>query len=467
MPAPLILIADDDASFRRVLQYQLRQAGYEVLEAEKGERALELFSRHRCHAVLTDLDMPGIPGQELLLEIRRRSPDTPVIVVTAYGTIDSAVEAVKAGAFHYLTKPLNRDALLHTLRQALAFAGLVEENRNLREAVTAAFRFDGLVGGAKSMRRVIGQAGRLAAVDTTVLVAGESGTGKELLSKAIHYNSARAGKPFVIVNCGAIPDALLESELFGYRKGAFTGAAADRTGKFEAADGGTVFLDEIGDLPQQLQAKILRVVQEHEIDVIGETLPRKVDVRIIAATHRDLRRMAADGLFRQDLFYRLNVAPLEVPPLRERREDIPLFVQLFAERICRRYNRPLLRIGPAVLHKLEAHHWPGNVRELENVVERLVVFSRGEEADMECLPGEILEPRLKVGRASISLPPEGVALEELERDVIAEALERTGGNQTRAARFLQVSRNVLVYRMQKYGLGPYRGLPESDGAEER
>lgn len=466
MPAPLILVADDDASFRRVLQYQLRQAGYEVVEADRGDRALELFSRHRCHAVLTDLDMPGIGGQELLLEIRRRSPDMPVIVVTAYGTIDSAVEAVKAGAFHYLTKPINRDALLHTLGQALAFAGLVAENRNLREAVSAAFRFDGLIGGSKAMRRVIEQAARLAAVDTTVLVAGESGTGKEILSKAIHYNGPRAGKPFVIVNCGAIPDALLESELFGYRKGAFTGAAADRIGKFEAADGGTVFLDEIGDLPPLLQVKILRVVQESEIDVIGETLPRKVDVRIIAATHRDLRQMAADGRFRQDLFYRLNVAPLVVPPLRERREDIPLFVRLFAERICRRYHRPLLGIGPAVLRKLEAHSWPGNVRELENVVERLIVFSPGEEADMECLPAEILAPTLTIGRAAISLPPEGVSLAALEREVIAEALQRTGGNQTRAAQFLHISRNVLIYRMQKHGLGPARDLPENDGAED-
>lgn len=466
MPAPLILVADDDASFRRVLQYQLRQAGYEVLEADRGDRALELFSLHRCHAVLTDLDMPGIGGQELLLEIRRRSPDMPVIVITAYGTIDSAVEAVKAGAFHYLTKPLNRDALLHTLGQALAFAGLVAENRNLREAVSAAFRFDGLIGGSKAMRRVIEQAARLAAVDTTVLVAGESGTGKEILSKAIHYNGPRAGKPFVIVNCGAIPDALLESELFGYRKGAFTGAAADRIGKFEAADGGTVFLDEIGDLPPLLQVKILRVVQENEIDVVGETLPRKVDVRIIAATHRDLRQMAADGRFRQDLFYRLNVAPLVVPPLRERREDIPLLVRLFAERICRRYHRPLLGIGPAVLRKLEAHSWPGNVRELENVVERLIVFSPGEEADMECLPAEILAPTLMIGRAAISLPPEGVSLAALEREVIAEALERTGGNQTRAAQFLHISRNVLIYRMQKHGLGPDRDLPENDGAED-
>ncbi len=466
MPAPLILVADDDASFRRVLQYQLRQAGYEVVEADRGDRALELFSRHRCHAVLTDLDMPGIGGQELLLEIRRRSPDMPVIVITAYGTIDSAVEAVKAGAFHYLTKPLNRDALLHTLGQALAFAGLVAENRNLREAVSAAFRFDGIIGGSKAMRRVIEQAARLAAVDTTVLVAGESGTGKEILSKAIHYNGPRAGKPFVIVNCGAIPDALLESELFGYRKGAFTGAAADRIGKFEAADGGTVFLDEIGDLPPLLQVKILRVVQESEIDVIGETLPRKVDVRIIAATHRDLRQMAADGRFRQDLFYRLNVAPLVVPPLCERREDIPLLVRLFAERICRRYHRPLLGIGPAVLRKLEAHSWPGNVRELENVVERLIVFSPGEEADMECLPAEILAPTLTIGRAAISLPPEGVSLAALEREVIAEALERTGGNQTRAAQFLHISRNVLIYRMQKHGLGPDRDLPENDGAED-
>jgi DNA-binding NtrC family response regulator len=463
MTSPRILIADDDSSFRRVLEYQLKQAGYEILKAEDGKKAFELFSQNPCHAVLTDLDMPELSGNELLRAVKQQSPDTPVIVITAYGTIDSAVEAMKAGAFNYITKPINRDALLHTLDQALKYAGLVTENRNLREAVSAAFRFEGIVGASKAMQRVIDQAAQLARVDSTVLVTGESGTGKEVLAKAIHYNSARSGKPFIIINCGAIPDTLLESEFFGYRKGAFTGATVSRTGKFEAADGGTVFLDEIGELPAQLQVKVLRVVQENEIDVIGENMPRKVDVRIIAATHRDLRQMVADGRFRQDLYYRLSVAPLQVPSLRDRREDIPLLVRVFVDRICRRLGRPPIAIGNSILRKLELHSWPGNVRELENVVERLIVFSRDDVASLNDLPDEILQPQLTVGKVVLSIPPEGISMTELEKELMVTALEQNRWNQTRAAEFLRISRNVLVYRMQKYRLGPYKDLP-SDAA---
>jgi DNA-binding NtrC family response regulator len=459
MTTPTVLIADDDSSFRRVLEYQLKQAGYDVLTAEDGKKALEIFSQNRCHAVLTDLDMPELSGNELLKEIKQQSPDTPVIIITAYGTIDSAVEAMKAGAFNYVTKPINRDALLHTMDQALKFSGLVAENRNLRQAVSATFKFEGIAGGSKAMQRVIEQATQLARVNTTVLITGESGTGKEILAKAIHYNSPRNGKPFVVINCGAIPDTLLESELFGYRKGAFTGATTNKTGKFEAADGGTVFLDEIGELATQLQAKVLRVVQENEIDIIGENKPRKVDVRIIAATNRDLRQMAADGLFRQDLFYRLSVAPLHLPPLRERKEDIPLLVRSFLDRICKRFGRPLVDIGNPILRKMEMHAWPGNVRELENSVERLIVFSKENIADMNDLPDEMFQPHMTVGKALLRLPPEGLSMAELEKDLIVAALERNQWNQTQAAAFLQISRNVLVYRMQKYRLGPYKDLP--------
>ncbi len=463
MTAPTILIADDDSSFRRVLEYQLKQAGYVVLKAEDGRKALEIFSQNRCHAVLTDLDMPELSGNELLKAIKQQSPDTPVIVITAYGTIDSAVDAMKAGAFHYVTKPVNRDALLHTLDQALKFAGLITENRNLREAVSTAFRFEGVVGHTKAMQRVIDQATRLAHVDTTVLIEGESGTGKEILAKAIHFNSARKGMLFLVINCSAIPDTLFESELFGYRKGAFTGAIANKPGKFEAADGGTVFLDEIGELPAQLQAKVLRVVQENEIDVIGETRPRKIDVRIIAATNRDLRQMSAEGQFRQDLYYRLSVATLQVPPLRNRREDIPLLVRSFSESISRHLGKHPVTIGNDILRRLEMHSWPGNVRELENAVERLIVFSQESVARLEDLPDEILRPRLTVGKALLSVPPEGVSMAELEKELVITALERTSWNQTRAADFLHISRNVLIYRMQRYRLGPYKDLP-SDAA---
>jgi DNA-binding NtrC family response regulator len=459
MTAPTVLIADDDSSFRRVLEYQLKQSGYSVLTAEDGAKAFEIFSQNRCHAVLTDLDMPGLSGNELLKAIKQQSPDTPVIIITAYGTIDSAVDAMKAGAFNYVTKPINRDALLHILDQALKFSGLVAENRNLRQAISATFKFEGIVGGSKAMQRVIDQATQLARVDTTVLITGESGTGKEILAKAIHYNGPRSGKPFMVINCGAIPDTLLESELFGYRKGAFTGATANKTGKFEAADGGTVFLDEIGELHPQLQVKVLRVVQENEIDIIGENKPQKVDVRIIAATNRDLRQMAFEGQFRQDLFYRLSVAPLHLPPLRERREDIPLLIRTFADRVCRRFGRPPVEIGNPILRKLENHSWPGNVRELENVIERLIVFSKNNVADIQDLPDEMLQPQMAVGKALLSIPPEGVSLAALEKDLIVAALERNQWNQTRAAAFLQISRNVLIYRMQKYRLGPYKDLP--------
>ena len=459
MERPGILVADDDDSFRRVLEYQLKEAGYGVTAAADGSRALEVFSQNRFDAVLTDLDMPGLSGTDLLKAVKEQSPDTPVIVITAYGTIDSAVDAMKSGAYHYLTKPVNRDVLLHTLEQALKFSGLVSENRNLREAVSAQFTFEGFVGSSTGMRRVIEQARQLARVDTTVLITGESGTGKEILAKAIHFNSPRSGNPFVVINCGAIPDTLLESELFGYRKGAFSGATANKQGKFEAADGGSVFLDEIGDLPAPLQVKVLRVVQENEIDVVGANQPRKVDVRIIAATNRDLRQMMADGQFRQDLYYRLNVAPLHVPPLRERKEDIPLLVQFLAERIRKRMGRTPVKTGNRILRKLEAYSWPGNIRELENTVERLIVFSQQDTARITDLPEEILLPQPASGRAVLRIPPEGVSLAEVDRELVVAALERNQWNQTRAAEFLKISRNVLIYRMQKYRLGPYKDLP--------
>jgi DNA-binding NtrC family response regulator len=464
-----ILVIDDDPSFRRIIEFRLKEAGHRVTVASHGQEGLQLFSELACDLVLTDLEMKEVSGLDVLRRVKQQSSDTPVIVITGFGSIDSAVEAMKAGAFHYLTKPLNGDELLHTVGNALKLAGLVTENRYLREAVSEAFKFEGIIGTSNSMRRLIEQATQLSRVDTTVLISGESGTGKEILAKAIHFNSARKGKPFIVINCGAIPDTLLESELFGYRKGAFTGATNSKIGKFEAADGGTIFLDEIGDLPLVLQVKVLRVVQENEIDVVGENRPRKVDVRIIAASHKDLKQLAVDGQFRQDLFYRLNVAPLHLPALRDRSEDIPLLARFFLDKLAKRYGKEPLALSRDVLKKLESYSWPGNIRELENAMERMLVFSQSQTADVKDLPEEIAHPEMLVGKAVLRLPPEGISMADLERELVQTALERNQGNQTRAANFLRISRNVLIYRMQKYRLGPYKDLKiepaEPDGEE--
>ncbi|MBN2319826.1 MAG: sigma-54-dependent Fis family transcriptional regulator [Acidobacteria bacterium] len=462
MKAPTVLIVEDDTNFRRVLEFQLNEAGYKTTVAENGEKALKLFAEHSHRIVLTDLNMPGLSGEEVLKQVKQTSPDTPVVIITAFGSIDSAVEAMKLGAFHYLTKPVNNDELIHTINNAFKYSELIHENRALREAVSSAFRFDGIIGSSNAMRKVLDRAERLAHVDTTVLITGESGTGKEILAKAIHFNSPRNGKPFMVINCGAIPETLLESELFGYRKGAFSGADRNKTGKFEAADGGTVLLDEIGELPLPLQVKVLRVVQENEIDTVGENTPRKVDVRIVAASNRDLKKLAAAGEFRQDLYYRLNVAPLVLPPLRERKEDIPLLARFFVERISKKHNRPSLTLGGEILRKLESYDWPGNVRELENCIERLAIFAQTDAANIKDLPEEIRTPRLTVGKAVFQIPPEGVSMPELEKMLVVTALERNQWNQTQAANFLGISRNVLIYRMQKYRLGPYENLPADE-----
>ena len=454
-----ILVVEDDANFRRVLQYQLTEAGYKPAVAENGEKALGLFSEHRYQVVLTDLNLPDLSGEEVLRQIKQKSPDTPVIILTGYGSIESAVEAMRLGAFHYLTKPVNSDELLLAISNAFRFADLLSENRNLRKAISSAYTFEGIVGVSSAMRKVLDRAGQLAQVDTTVLITGESGTGKEILAKSIHFNSPRSSKPFAVINCPAIPDTLLESELFGYRKGAFSGAAGNKTGKFEAADCGTVFLDEIGDLPVSLQVKVLRVVQENEIDVIGETKPRKVDLRIIAASNRDLKQMCAEGAFRQDLYYRLNVAPLHVAPLRERKEDIPLLARFFVERHCKKHGKASVVLEGDILKKLEAYDWPGNVRELENCMERLVIYARGNRADLRDLPDEIRAPSLTVGGAVFQIPADGISMPELERQLIVAALERSEWNQTHAAESLGISRNVLIYRMKKYRLGPYEKRP--------
>ena len=446
-----VLIVDDDASFRRVVEYTLEEEGYEPVTSANGVEALAKFSESEFSLVITDVRMPEMDGLKLLRRTQAISPEVPVIVVTAYAAVEDAVEAMREGAFDYITKPVNRDELKLAVRKALEVKELKVENRQLRQAVSERLHFENMVGGSKQMRKIFETAAQAARVDSTVLVLGESGTGKELLAKAIHFNSPRKKRPFVVVNCGAIPESLLESELLGHTRGAFTGAVSDRKGKVEMAAGGTVFLDEVGDLDAHLQVKLLRLLQEKEIDKIGLTHPLKVDVRILAATHRNLEELVREGTFREDLYYRLSVIPIRLPPLRERQEDIPLLADLFLKKYARKFGNEL-KLDRKVFGVLSAYPWPGNIRELENLMERLAALHEGGVITTAALPEFLLNKPTQAGDVLLNIPAHGVDLEMVERDLIREALERNQWNQTRAAGFLHISRNTLIYRMQKFGL---------------
>ncbi len=458
MSTPRILLLDDDKNLLRVISYHIREAGFEVTPLSTPSEALEVLAGESFDLVITDLRMPEMDGIEFIRRLRARDEDVPVIVLTAYGSIDKAVEAVRQGASDFLSKPVEKAHLVHAIGRVLQMADLIEQNRRLSRAVEAKFEFKGIVGSSKSFREVLEMASQLSAVNTTVLIQGESGTGKELLARAIHFNSERRTRPFVVVNCGAIPEDLMESELFGHKKGAFTGAVADKEGKFEIADSGSIFLDEIGELPLNMQVKLLRVLQQKEVDVVGAPHPHTVDVRVIAATHRDLRSMMKESRFREDLFYRLSVAPLRIPPLRERREDIPLLLHDILDRLNSRMGRDI-RIDEAAVLQMQRYDWPGNVRELENMLERLVVFNRSGVITPKDLPELIRGSRATIGTVGLELPEEGLSLEKLEREVLAAALEKHDWNQSRTARYLDITRNTLIYRMQKYD------LREDDGPE--
>ncbi|MDA8422581.1 MAG: sigma-54 dependent transcriptional regulator [Nitrospiraceae bacterium] len=444
-----ILLIDDDDSLRRVMEFNLTEAGHRVETAESGEEGLRLFEKGAFDAVISDITMPGMSGMEVLAKVRERDAAVPVVMITAYGTIESAVEAMKQGAFDYITKPFNRDELRLTLERAIRMQRLEKENVELRAEVTDRYRFDSIVGVSEPVREVLEMAGRVAASDATVLITGERGTGKELLAKGIHFNSSRADGPFVAINCAAIPETLLESELFGYVKGAFTGAARDKAGKFELAEGGTILLDEIGDLRIDLQAKILRVLQERTVDRVGGAKAVPVDVRVIASTNRDIEHAIAEGKFRDDLYDRINVVGLRMPPLRERREDIPLLVNYF----LKKFNKDSsTSIEPEALAALRSYGWPGNVRELESVMERASVLKRGNAVTLADLPDKLKKEKSGVENIILNLPDEGIALEELEKSLIVKALEKHKGNQTRAAEYLGITRPTLIYRMEKFGL---------------
>ncbi len=445
-----ILLIDDDVNLCKVLSYQLKKQGYEVATAYNGRDGLALFRENNYDIVLSDIQMPDVSGLEVLKEIRVLNPEVIIIMITAYGSVDGALEAVRSGADDYITKPFGQEQLLFVIEKAVRMRQLQQENKQLRREVEGKYRFDNMVTNSRKMEEVLQMAGQVAESEATVLLLGESGTGKELLARAIHYNSPRKDKPFITVNCPSIPDNLMESELFGHVKGAFTGAIKDRKGKFELANGGTIFLDEIGDLREDVQAKLLRVLQEHEIERLGEGRPIKVDVRVIAATNKNLEELIRQGKFREDLYYRLSVIPITIPPLRERKEDIPYLVDFF----LRRYGKEReFQIDPQFLEVLTRYDWPGNVRELENVIERAVVLTSSGKLTPSSLPAHLQTfVAFTKSRTEEPAKDEQLTLEELEKRAILQALEKSGGNKSRAAKMLDIPRHVLLYRLKKFNL---------------
>ena len=444
---PLILVVDDDANMRKILCHHLSQAGYVTVSASDGQEGAAVLAANAVDLLLTDVRMPRTGGMELLKEARELNPDLPVLVMTAYGTIQDAVEAMREGAFDYLTKPVDRDTLLRTIQKALQVGDLRRENRRLRENLAEQHPLEAIMGvspAVEAMRELIRKAGPTRA---TVLFTGESGTGKELAARAVHALSSRSAGPFVALNCAALAPDLLESELFGHVRGAFTGAVADHSGKFRQAEGGTLFLDEIGDMDPRLQAKILRALQERVVEPVGGKGPVPVDVRLVAATHRDLLALARQGLFREDLYYRLAVLTIRVPPLRERGDDILILVKEF----YRRLGGGEMEMDEKARGRLEAYPWPGNIRELQNLCQRLAVLHPRQRVTADLLPQEIMGKTASLASAGQEEP---AGLWEQERAAIVKALRENGGNQSAAARALKVPRHVLLYRIRKFDIPP-------------
>lgn len=449
----LILLIDDDDSLRRVTEYNLVAAGFEVITAASGQEGLASFGEYEPDLVVTDVELGDMNGLELLAEFKKSNPDIPVIVITAYGTIDLAVKAMTQGAFNFITKPFDRESLRMSCRKALELTVLKSRNKQLVEEVDRLSGVEGMVTANSAMAELLATAMRVAESEATVLISGESGTGKELLARLIHRQSGRQGGPMVAVNCAAIPDTLIESELFGHVKGAFTGAVANRKGRFQAARGGTIFLDEIGELKLDMQAKLLRAIQEREVEAVGSDKTEKVDVRIVAATNRDLKESVAAGIFREDLYYRLSVIPLHLPALRERREDIETLAGHFLQKL----GAPAgVRFSAAAMARLKSHDWPGNIRELQNAVERGFILRHGDEIGVEVLG--LVTDKVRPGNGGqaggldLSIPDGGISLEEVEKELIRKALEKSGGNRSEAARLLKIPRHVLIYRLEKFEL---------------
>ncbi|WP_413988555.1 sigma-54-dependent transcriptional regulator [Labrys okinawensis] len=446
-----ILIVDDEIRLLDVLSGLLEALGYTALSASSGPAAIELLEGEQIDLVLTDLRMPGMNGQELLAEIRRRYPTMPVVIMTAFSTVRDAVQAIKDGAFDYIAKPIEQEELATTLANALRLHEALRDNERLRQELAGRYKFDTLVGNSPSFQKVIRAISEVCEQRTTVLVTGESGTGKEVVARAIHFNSPRHRKPFIAVNCAAIPETLLESEFFGHVKGSFTGAVANRVGRFAQAEGGTLFLDEVGDMPLQLQVKILRVLQERQYEPVGGTGTRTADVRIIAATNRDLMDMVADGKFREDLYYRLAVFPIRLPALRERGEDIPLFLRLFADQLAPSLGRRDVQFSPDAVRVLSSYRWPGNIRELQNCVERSLISARSPIITAADLPPYIVEQPAVANGSTFPLQLDDLAA-DFERRLIVDALKQAEGVQVRAAELLGISERSLWHRLKKYDI---------------
>jgi two-component system response regulator PilR (NtrC family) len=450
-----ILVVDDEESMREFLRIMLEKQGHEVSTAEDGEAGLHQAMDRGADLVISDIRMPRLDGVGLLTRLREHGLETPVILVTAYASRDSAIQAMKQGAFDYITKPFKIDEIRLVIHRALAEA----ERRHRGEAATPAAEepvLQGIIGRSPKMVELYTLIGRVAAVNSAVLITGESGTGKEMVARTIHYNSPRSSKPFVAINCGAIPEQLLESELFGHVKGSFTGAVATKAGLLEMAQGGTVFLDEVAEMSPLLQVKLLRFLQDHIFRRVGGTEDIEVDVRIMAATNKNLTQMIQHGTFREDLFYRLNVISVELPPLRDRWEDIPLLARNFLELFAARAGRPVMGIAPEAMEILMAYSWPGNVRELENVIERAVALTTADEVRVESLPPSVRRPPPPPVLPLLEVPPEGLDLEQvvadLEKNLMQDALQKSGGVQTKAAQLLGINFRSFRYRAKKYGL---------------
>jgi DNA-binding NtrC family response regulator len=438
-----ILVIEDEEKLRRVIGLHLGSAGYQVKATGTAEEGIK--HADDVDLILTDLKLPGMNGLELLEKLRAQNWGAPVIVMSAFGTVENAVEAMKKGAVDFLPKPFSLDHLSVVVEKALEVRKLRNENRELREALGQKYQFENIIGRSPAMQEIFATVMRVAGTRATVLLAGESGVGKDMIARAIHHHSPRRDRPFVKINCTSIPENLMESELFGYEKGAFTGANVSKQGKFEAADTGTVFLDEIGDVPAGIQVKLLRVLQDREFERLGSNRVMHTDVRVVAATNVDLRAALEQGTFREDLYYRLNVVPMDIPPLRDRKEDIPYLVEHFAGKFGG-------EISKEAMERLMSYHWPGNVRELENVVERSILLAKGPRVEAADVRIDTGVARQRAASAADHFLPEGVTLDEYEQSIIREALKRANGNKSQAARLLGLTRNALRYRLAQMGI---------------